>query len=280
MNTIVTHFSPDVDCICSVWLIKRFLPHFRNCQINFVPAGSTYQSQAVDGDPKIIHADTGFGKFDHHQTNKNTCSAVLVFEYLKQKKLLKNKEVEVLKRLVIQVNEIDHFHQVFLPNAGSDRNEFFLDEIIDGLKLTFPKEDLKIIEIGESLFEAIFKGLSNKVWAEELIAHAIQFKTVWGKALGLETTNDKAVHLAQKLGFKIVVRKDPQKNYVRIKSWPVPEIDLTEAFEKLKQKDKQATWFLHVSKHMVLNGSTKNPTMRPTKLSLEEIIEIIKKVKR
>jgi histidine triad (HIT) family protein len=44
----------------------------------------------------------------------------------------------------------------------------------------------------------------------------------------------------------------------------------------LSKMDPQATWFLHVSGKMLLNGTSKNPTMKPTNLSLSDIIEVLK----
>jgi hypothetical protein len=64
---------------------------------------------------------------------------------------------------------------------------------------------------------------------------------------------------------------------VRIKASPKFEIDLTNTYEQLKKMDPDATWFLHVSKKMLLNGTPKNPKMKPTKLSLSAIISVLKK---
>ena len=85
------------------------------------------------------------------------------------------------------------------------------------------------------------------------------------------------------MGYIIVVRRDPRKGYVRIKARPnnptgPKGVDLTLAYEKLSKIDPQATWFLHVSKKMLLNGTAKSPKMKPTKLSLSDIIEVLKKV--
>jgi hypothetical protein len=84
------------------------------------------------------------------------------------------------------------------------------------------------------------------------------------------------------MGYVLVVRKDPRKKYVRIKTIPsTPEkkgIDLTLAYEELRMIDPDATWFLHVSKKMLLNGTPKNPKMRPTKLSLKEIIKVLERI--
>lgn len=279
MKTIVTHFSPDVDAICSVWLIKKFMPGFSNAEITFVPAGETLYNKEPDENCDIIHVDTGFGRFDHHQDDRNTCASKLVYEYLNKKNCLKKSSSVALKRLVAQINEIDHFKQVFWTEPASDRYELFLDAIVDGLRLLYPRESKKILEIGFEIFEAIFRQFENKIWAENIIKNeSIKFKSFWGRTLAFESTNDEATHLAQKLGYKLVVRKDPRKDYIRIKSLPTVKIDLTKIYRKLRGKDKEATWYFHPSKHMILNGSTKNPEMKPTKLTLEEIINIIKSI--
>lgn len=277
MKTIVTHFSPDVDAICSVWLIRRKLPKFERAVIKFVPAGDTLNNQKPDVNEDIVHVDTGFGLFDHHQTNEKTCASRLIYEYLNKKSLLKKNEQPVLKRITDLVAEIDHFGNVFWPEADSDRYQFFLDSLIDGLKLNFSNDDDRVMKLGLILMDALFTEMFNKIWAEKLLKEGTEFSSPWGKGFGIATTNDEAVSLAQKKGFKIVIRKDPIKGYARIKSLPLSEIDLTQVYNKLKEKDSEASWFLHASKHMVLNGSTKNPKMKPTKLSLEEIIKIISK---
>ncbi len=103
-------------------------------------------------------------------------------------------------------------------------------------------------------------------------------RTSKGKGIGLETINDQSVKLSQKLGFAIAVRKDPRKGYVRIKARPDSGIDLTKTYEQLKKMDPSATWFLHASLKMLLNGSVKNPKMRPSTLSLSAIISVLEKL--
>lgn len=277
MNTIVTHLNPDVDAICSVWAIRRFMPDFSDARVIFVPAGDTLDNKDPDIDPKIIHVDTGLGKFDHHQIDTDICATVLVYRFLKDNNWLKESEIEALRRLSVLINDMDHFRQVFYSDAENDKYDLCLDAILDGLKLINQNDSGKIIEIGFTLMDAAFRQILNKIWAEEVIKKdSIEFDSPWGKALALNTLNDEALTLAQKKGYKVVIRKDPHKGYVRIKSWPIPEIDFTNLYEELKKKDPDATWFLHISKNMILNGSTKNPKMKPSKLSLQEIIDIIK----
>lgn len=275
MKTIVTHIGPDLDALTSVWLVKTFFPGWEEASIAFVPAGTTLNKQPPDANPDIMHVDTGFGRFDHHQTDADICAATLVYDEI----ATQTGPNEALRRIVQQVNEVDHFKTVFYPEPEHDRWDFDLASIIDGLRLMHAEDQQRIVGVVFPCFDALYKTFQNKVWADqEITKHSTEFTTRWGKSLGLNTPNDDVIHLAQKRGFRVVVRKDPRKNYVRIKSLPLPDIDLTAAYEALKAKDPEASWFLHASKHMVLNGSAKNPDMRPTSLSLADIIAVLQEL--
>lgn len=273
MKTIVTHIGPDLDAITAIWLVKMFFPGWEEATLAFVPAGKTLEDKLPDDNPEITHVDTGFGKFDHHQTNEDTCAAILIYEEVKR---LHGAD-PALERLLAVVNEVDHFREVFFPNPTADFWEFSLATQIDGWRLLFADNPMKIVELGMGALDGIYKTMQNKVWAEkELKEKSIEFSTKWGKAVGVETVNDEVVHLGQKMGYVVVVRKDPKKGYLRIKSLPKVEIDLEPVYERLKKEEPDATWFLHASHHMVLNGSSKNPDMRPTKKTLQEIIEVLR----
>lgn len=275
MKTIVVHLGPDLDAITSIWLVKMFLPEWEEAGFAFVPAGKTLNDMAPDSDPDILHLDTGFGTFDHHQTSDDTCAAKLVYEEVK-----KHHGADVaLERMVAVVNDIDHFREVFFLNPNGDIWGFGLHTIIDGWRYMYADNQLKIVELGMSALDAIYKTMQNKVWAEiEIEKNGIEFETKWGKAIAFETVNDEVIHVAQKKGYVIAVRKDPRKLYLRIKALPLPEIDLTAVYERLKKEEPEATWFLHASHHMVLNGSAKNPDMKPSQRPLAEIIEVIKEI--
>ncbi len=274
MKTIVTHFGPDLDAITSVWLVKTFLPEWREADVAFVPAGTTYKKLPPDDNPDMMHVDTGFGKFDHHQTDDDICASTLLYDHIK-KRFGENKALE---RLTAVVNNIDHFGEVHWPDPTADYWEFALFSIIDGWRLIYPDDHFKIVAMGMDALDGIYKTFQNKIWAEKELETGREFTSFWGKAMALETINDEAVHLGQKRGYRMMIRKDPKKGYVRIKSYPDPDIDLTDTYEKLKKKDTHATWFLHASKHMILNGSAKNPDMKPTTLTLDEIVEIFKAI--
>lgn len=271
MKTIVTHIGPDLDAITSVWLVKTFFSGWEEAEVTFVPAGTTLNKMDPDSDPDILHVDTGFGRFDHHQTDADTCASKLVYEEI----VRRNGPDPVLERMVAVVNDVDHFREVFYPNASADYWEFWLVGLIDGWRLLHADNPLRIMELGYASLEGIYKVMLNKMWAEKELEHAKEFQTRWGKGAAFETVNDEVIHQAQKRGFAVVIRKDPKKGYVRIKTLPKEEIDLTPVYEKLKKEDAQATWFLHASRHMLLNGSAKNPDMKPSTLSIDQLIDAV-----
>lgn len=271
MKTIVTHIGPDLDAIAGIWLVKTFFPGWEEAALAFVPAGNTLSGKPPDENPEIIHVDTGFGKYDHHQDNRDTCAALLVYQDMKPD--------ATLERMLAVVNDIDHFREVFFPNPTADFWDLGMISEVDGWRLIYSDNPIKIVELGMQALDGIYKTFQNKVWAEkELREKGLEFRTKWGKGIGVETINDETVHLAQKMGYAVAVRKDPKKGYLRIKSLPKDEIDLTPVYNTLKDQEPDATWFLHASRHMVLNGSSKNPDMRPTKKTLQQIIEVIKNI--
>ena len=273
---IVTHKNPDLDAIGSVWLFKRFgKEEFKNAEVGFVRAGDTYRKAPADEDERVIHVDTGMGKFDHHQTDQRTSAAQLVFEHLqKQRKDLARNEA--LKRVVAFLTETDHFAAFFWPEPTNDRYQFMLEQILNGFKLGGHGDDQALLRLGLTCLDGVYSMMKIVVEAEEELKKGKEFKTRFGKALGILTQNDAVIKLGLKRGYKVVVRKDPEAGNIRIKAAPVPETDLTKTYKAVKKQDTEGTWFFHSSRKMLLNGSSKRPGQTPSALSLEQVIKILK----
>lgn len=274
---IVTHINPDLDAITAVWLLVRFGgKDFVDFELAFVPAGKRLQ----DEDNNTVHVDTGLGKFDHHQPEmggKHTCAALLVYEWLVSEGRIKKQEA--LSRLVKLVTDVDHFKEYFWPEAADDRYELILEYVLNGVKLGgHVKTDEELVKFGMKCLDGVLTSFKIRVAAEKDIKKGIEFETRWGKTMALDSSNSGVIKFALKKGFRVVVRRDPENGMVRIKSAPLPEIDLKKVYQSLKDADKQATWYFHPSGHMILNGSLRNPQMKPSKLALDEVIEILKKM--
>src|SRR5579871_6826080 len=91
MKIIVTHASPDLDAITSVWLLKKFLLGWEHASVQFVPAGERIARSSPDSSTviekvntdEVIHVDTGLGALDHHQTSdESVCAASRTWDFV------------------------------------------------------------------------------------------------------------------------------------------------------------------------------------------------------
>lgn len=277
MKTIVTHISPDMDAIASAWLLKRYLPSWESADLAFVPAGETYQNARPDSDPDIIHVDTGLGNFDHHQLSQRTSATKRVFDYLEQKGHINNKDCEAVRQMVIFTTEIDNFGEVNFHDPTDIKYAFCLHEFIYPLRGMLTS-DVELMNITFLILDSILSAVKNYISAEKDIKNGAIINTRWGKTLVIETHNEAAIKYALKKKFQMVVKRDPEKHIIRIKTQPDPNLNLSLLYEKLIKLDSKATWFLHASKNMLLNGSSKNPKSIPSRLTIAKMIEILKEI--
>lgn len=276
-KTIVTHVSLDFDGIPAIWLLKKFHPDFADASLAFVPAGQTYNNQPPDSDPNIIHVDTGLGRFDHHQTADFTCAAQLVYEWLIQEGYVSAND-EALARLIRIITELDQgWDNYKWPEAENDRYEFSLHNLLVGWKILYPKADDRHIELTIAGLEAVYKLLQFKVRAQREIDAGRKFKTRWGEGVAVTSENQMILDLAIKEGFALAMTRDPARGNVRVTGANRANVDLTRAYEMCRKSDPEATWFLHASKVLLRNGSSRNPDMRATKLTIDEMIGILEK---
>ncbi|NOY14967.1 MAG: hypothetical protein GXP43_02005 [bacterium] len=271
---IATHINPDLDALAACWLIKRYWNEWGDAEIKFVPAGSLYTGSKGE---EVVHVDTGGGEFDHHQAGgvgRLSSAAELVFKKrVKTIKWLKDTEKEALRRMIQVITEIDNFRELTWPGASEDRYDFGLHEIVNAWSGMYADDSQRVVAMGFAALDAVLVVFKNKVRAEGQIKEkGWEFESKWGKGLAIESGNSYIEHLAQKMGYVVVVRRHPKKGFVRITARWDKDVDLTEVYERLKNKDPRATWFLHASKCMVLNGARSNPKMTATKLSLEEVV--------
>lgn len=279
IKTIVTHISPDIDALTSVWLVQKFLPRWSSATVTFVPAGQTLNNADPDTASDIIHVDTGMGRFDHHDTGEETCAAEKVFDYLNEHNHINTKYRVALERLIGLVIEADHFHQVFYPDPAEDRYDLFLPSLLENLK-GFVNSDSELVDESTTLLDAALMILVKKIDAESLIQQGFVFKSLWGKSIALETENTESGRLAQRLGYQLVILKSLRAGYARILLSPRSKKTLQRLYDTLMSQDKQATWFLHASGHMLLNGTATNPSYIATKLSLSQLISFVKKTRK
>lgn len=279
MKIIVTHLHPDIDAISSIWMVKRFMPEWDKAKLEFVTAGRTFRGAPPDDDSEILHVDTGLGKFDHHQEDRRQTSATqLVFKFIKKEYQLSEDNEKTLERYAEVVTEIDNGRDITWAEAGNDRNQLMVHNFLSSWTFPGKQSAQEKTEMVLTIIDAIFQAFKNKIKAEREIAQEGQvFKTPWGKALAIETGNNEVLTLGEKLGYVLVAKKNPKDGHLKIFARWDKEVDLTLAYEEFLKKDPNATWYLHPSKCMLLNGSRTDPELIPTKLSLKDVVQVLKR---
>jgi len=284
-NLIVTHQNPDVDAIGSIWLLKKFdKEKYRNSKVAFVPSGEKITNSEIESyriNPSdVIHVDTGGGEFDHHDEQGSKSSASKkVYQHLIGK-FPSLKSDLALEKIVNFANDTDHFMSYFWPEPTNDRYVFGIEMMLNGFKLGGHGDDIELVSFGLDCFDGAYSMMNILVEADkEIKENGIEFDSIWGKAIGFESSNDATIKLAQKMGYNLVIKKDPDLKNVRIKAAPLDEIDLTILYKEVLKNDKEGTWYFHPGKHMLLNGSRKHLGQKPTSLSLNKVIDIIKGLK-
>ena len=284
---IVTHHAPDLDAIASVWLLKRFdTQRYGTAKIAFVDPGECISLEEAEQDyncqlHQVTHVDTGLGEFDHHQPEKasrDICAATLVYDYLLEKypDLAQDR---ALKEIINNVVQVDHFGEIYWPESKETRFVFTIQELIRGHEHTDPHDDNSQLHFGMEALDYAYASMIQRLKAEEIIqAKGIIFDIKNGQCLAAETRNDEMLKLAQLKGYVLALRKDSEHGHIRIKVRPDADFCLDKLYEEIKKIDQDGTWFYHASGKMLLNGSVKHRNQKASSLSLEQIIELIKKI--
>ncbi len=284
---IVTHHAPDLDAISSVWLLKRFDgQRYADAKVAFVNPGDNITLDEAEKEfncqlHEITHVDTGLGEFDHHQVeraSREICAATLVFDYLKQVRpeIANDQALIAIIKIIV---EIDHFGEIYWPEAKENRFVFTLHELIHGHESIEPHDDDSQLHFGMKALDCAYAEMTNRLKAEEIIeSKGVEFDIKEGKCIAFETQNDETIKLSQVKGYLLAVRKDSEYGHIRIKVRPDAKINLEKLYLAIKEIDQKATWFYHASGKMLLNGSIKHRNQIASSISLKGIIHLLQKL--
>lgn len=283
---LVTHHAPDLDAVGAVWLFTRFdQQDYADAQFAFVNPGAKLSEAEAEKHGfalhEVTHVDTGLGEFDHHQPefggDHSVCASSRVLEHLTAK-YPQLKDNKALQAVVAFITQIDHFGEIHWPESCEDRSVFMIQELLSGFE-SFPnRTDESQLQFGMQCLDAAYASMVSFKKAEEiLVSKGTVFLVQDTKCLGIETRNDAVIKLAQKKGFALVIRKDPESGIARIKVRPDCLISLRKVADRILEKDTTGSWYYHPSDKMFINGSAKQDSAQPTPLSLSELIELVKK---
>lgn len=283
---IATHHSPDLDAIGAIWTLKRFnAQEYADAKITFVNPGERItKQQAAQLDAtlhEVTHVDTGLGKFDHHQPERaveKTSASKLTYQYVCQVHP-DLKQDQALKRLIEFITDIDHFQEIHWPEADHLRYVMMIHELIRGHEMRPNHNDESQVYFGLECLDNAYYALGQTIRANQIIQEqGRNFSLGQISCLAIETANNDTIKQAQKQGYGLVVIKNPGQGDIRIKVRPDSDLILKSLYEKIKEVDDQGSWYYHPAGKMLLNGSQKKQDMKPSPLSLNKVIQLIKEV--
>jgi hypothetical protein len=261
-TTLVGHLAPDLDCLTAIWILIRF-GGAADADLQFVPAGATLHGQPADSDPRIVHVDTGGGRFDHHQRPaRNLCAAELVRRAIAP-------DDPALKRMVRQVCQVDN---AAVPEG--EHSFFNITALISGYNLLFPNRPHHVAYAMLPNLDAWYEHEMRQLRLEAAFARRIEFETFWGLGIAMESDDGGSSRLAYGHGAVLYAYRDG-RGWMGVAARSRSEVDLSEVYHDLRRVDGEADWYLHPNKRLLLCGTDKAPPRMPSRLTLAELVQVI-----
>ncbi|MBI4133199.1 hypothetical protein HY478_01145 [Candidatus Uhrbacteria bacterium] len=272
MKTFVTHIRPHLDDICGIWLYQKYVPSWKKAVLRFIPTsptgGTPYGGKPVDSDPHIIHVGVCRGKYDEHKGNTHDSAASLVWKDLRRRKLTPRDAdaAEALARLVHHVLEGD------LGKRGGKPDRIYeIGRVIMGVPNSLERTRATFV-----MLDGLLNLLTDRVKLDRDWRKKKVFETRWGRGVGL-TSKIKATDRAYEEGYVLVAQVDPIRHYRSIRAYGLSRVDLSRAYRRARALEPQAEWYFHHSKRMLICGSDVASLRHPSKLTLGQLIALVKK---
>jgi hypothetical protein len=261
-TTIVGHLAPDLDCLTAIWILIRF-GNAAHADLEFVPAGQTWQDQPVDSDPRVVHVDTGGGRYDHHQRkSSNLCAAELVLRAVAPSDL-------ALERMVRHVGQIDN-----ATAPAGDHGFFTITSLIAGYNLLYPNRPRHVAHAMLPNLDAWHDHEARQIRLEAAFARRLEFETPWGLGIAMESDDGGSSKLAYRSGAVLYAYRDGH-GWMGVAAQSRSNVDLTPVYQDLRKVDVGADWYLHPSHRLLICGSAKAPARAPSRLTLRELVSVI-----
>lgn len=274
VKTLVGHRWPDGDVWFNWWIAKKWIPTAKDAKIVFVRAGEILPGS--EGDPSVIHFDTGGGEFDQHGKSLiDKASASLLVERLGLQ------EDPGLKSLLEMVEAADNVRplpptSIHYAMEGYPRRYRRPDGIID-----WETVQARVFELFDIIYEQETQRAESRKELEKhtswiILPNKIKVAMILWHPHLREAAFEKGAHVV----VWTITRK-PHKFWVGIQmNRNFPQLHLRGVVVKLRKAEAEkrdidvqgrtlgyigqegvvgSTWFIHDSLNLVLSGSRSHP---------------------
>lgn len=266
--TILTHIRPHLDDLCGIWLLSKYSPEHKDAEFMYVPSSKAIEW--LKEHPKAVGVGTGRGKFDEHKGDLEECAASLVWADVRDN-VKDDAERIAIDRIVAWVLQVDTGMTAMMPYR-----QFALPSVFLGVYKHFEGDNEKLRGVAFTILEGLLLMEKNTVTLEKEWEQRVVFNSRFGPAVAFVTSADGAEDFAYSQGFDLVVTRNPSNTYFNIRAKAGTLADLTPVHKELLKRDPTADWFFHHSKKMLICGGYLAPETPLSKLTLEELIELVK----
>jgi hypothetical protein len=213
----------------------------------------------------------GRGRFDEHKGDVGECATSLVFAFVREQVQLDSITEQALQRIV---------DWVLLEDTGRlakiDQRDFTVPSILKGEYTRSKSDSHQVLRLGFEILDALLPAQVNQVHLLQEWGKRQEFGSRFGPAVALASELSGLDSFAYQHGFPLMVQVNAANRYVGIRADAASDIDLTEVYEAVQAADPEADWYFHHSKKMVLCGGDLSPEVTPSKLTLGELVELLK----
>lgn len=266
---IITHEKPHFDEVCATWLVSRFWPGGQDVAISYVR--NSYTEPDIDANPQRLVIGVGRGKYDEHRGVAGECAATLVWQELKGKAALDQLGAVAVEHIL---------KYVLADDLGQHRGQadyaFTIPALLEGSYVASGKSSTAMMALGWQMMDALY--------AQERLAAALmrdweahrEVPSRYGKVAAVVTDSSGVDDLAYSQGYDMVLIINRAGTYRGFRARAGSPIDLTPVAEAIHEQDPGANWFFHHSKHLLLLGGDHQPDATPSRLTLEDMIELVR----
>jgi hypothetical protein len=294
VRSIVTHPTPDIDALLSVYLLRRhggaLFPGCADCEVRFMSPAAVEAAGGADAIEREGHllVDLGGGRFDNHPTSDqagdlDAAAAELVAEHLgvRQRpelvKLLSFCSRQDLKGESIRSRDpVDH--AVALP------------AIVDGLNEMYPTDGVAVYRAIEPVFDALVT--TEGAWGRALAdaERALRADVDGVMVMAMESGSRAAARAGRYNGADLLCVRYLPQGYVAFtlkRQGPLARMTMEGLAARIRRAEADAAgqpprgdlravgmhggWFLHQSRKILNKGSPKAPDVQPSALTLADL---------
>lgn len=271
MKTLVTHIRPHLDDICAMWILKRFDPALKDARMEFIPTDKN--GGARRDDENTVCIGVGRGRFDEHKGDLDDCSTTLVYKEIMRLETPEPVDQAALKKMVDWVFAVDTGRL-----KGAQWQQFSVPSVFDGYFETHDRDSLMLTEFGFELLDSLFAATRGEVGVSHDWAERFEFETPWGRGAAVVSDRRQVDGYAYERGYAVVAIMSSAGNYHTIRADANSDADLTAAYEEIRRREPEASWYFHHSKKMLICGGTGGTAAeRPSRLTLRDLAALIRK---